>query len=158
MEDYFRYHGDTWNTSNHEPDLAHSIIGGLPALIRYSGHAMVACGYRDDTPDKHFFVNMGWNGSSNAWYDLSNVNGKVISGSGPYSQPSGWIYVDTYWSGPEMGYYSFPFNTLFEGNISVPAGGCLMVRGGTYTGTGNTPIVFKKKMKIRPYAGWVVMK
>ena len=37
-------------------------------------------------------------------------------------------------------------------------GGHMMVRGGTYTGAGNTPIVFDKKMKIKPYMGQVVFK
>ena len=121
---------------------------------------MVATGYTD-TMSEHFYINLGWGGGDNGWYNLDNISPSwqfKIELSCPFAQPTGWMYVDLNWGGIEWGLWNFPFNTLIEGYNNTPAGGHMMVRSGTYTGAGNSPITFSKKMKIKPYLGQVVIK
>lgn len=157
MRDYFRYTGYLWHTSNHEPDLITSIRGGLPTLLRWDGHAMVADGYRDTGPE-YFHINLGWSGGSNDWYNLNNVLGHVIIGSAPFSQPEGWKYVSWKGSTYKWGTLPQPYQFLSEANAAVPAGGQIWIESGTYTGSGNEPITFSKAMKIKPYLGPVIIK
>jgi hypothetical protein len=65
--------------------------------------------------------------------------------------------VDGDWGGNEDGTVLYPFDTLHEGNMSVPAGGKLWIHTGVYTGPGNEPIAFTKAMKICPFEGpvWI---
>ena len=155
---HFRYKGTTKVTSNHEPGLIESVVAGLPVHTGNAPHAMLTTGYRD-SPWPYFFINPGFNGSGNDWYDLSALPGgpSPITESYPYSAPQNYVYVREDYTGFENGYPQYPFNTLVEGNNAVPEGGKLWVRQGTYEGNGNTPIVFSKAMEIIPYWGPVIM-
>lgn len=156
MINHFNYRGFIWNTSSHETDLINSMLGGIPSLMRWPGHAMVADGYRD-TGGPFFHVNLGWNGGSNGWYNLDDVLGHEIAGTGPYGQPMNWIYVSVHHTGTETGLLRLPFNTIGEGYTYTPVGGKLWIRGGTYTGPGNEPITLTKAMEIKAYNGTVVI-
>lgn len=152
MEDYFYYKAHEWNTSNHEDDLETSIVGGLPALMRWPGHAMVADGYRD-TGSTYFHVNLGWGGTSNGWYNLDNILGNAIAGSAPYSQPTSWIYVST--NGSPMGFGTLrnPYLFLSQGYAAVPEDGHLWLNAGSYSGV----TTFDKAMTLHSYEGTVVI-
>jgi hypothetical protein len=156
---YFLYKGTIEMWLAHDLPAMQSIVGGLPVVMSSAPHTVVACGYRD-SPSPYFYLNCGWNGGSNDWYNLDNIpggGGCPIEMSYPFSAPLLYIYVDFASSGPESGLLQEPYNTVGEGNAAVLSGGELWIRSGLYTGTGNVPITFKKAMEIKPYGGGAVM-
>jgi len=161
MNDYFRYRGTssiTGDTSVHIPRIQTSIIGKLPVQIGGWGHSAICDGYRDDISNQ-YHINAGWSGVGNGWYRLDSLpsGGGTISVSNAYGQPANWVYVNYAWSGAEDGRILQPFNTLAEGKTYLVSGGELMIRSGSYTGTGNVPITFDKAGNKRAYAGdvWI---
>lgn len=153
---YFLYKGTIELTSGHEAPVRDSILGGLPVVLSSTAHTVVASGYRD-SPSPYYFLNCGWNGGSNDWYNLDQIPGgdPTIDRSYPFSSPMNYTYVDWSYGGSEYGTLQYPYNTLHEGNNDLIAGGQLWVAAGTYTGPGNEPITFSKAMKIVPYKGVV---
>jgi len=156
MNTFFRYKGTVEQTSNHEPAMIYSIMSGLPVIMCTSDHAVLACGYRD-SPYPYFYLNCGWNGNSNGWYDINtDVPGRddhTIDRSYPYCSPGNYFYVDGTWVGNENGTLSMPYNTLSEGNTNMVLNGHLLLKGVTYTGSGNVPCTLDKRMVIRTYMG-----
>ena len=156
---YFRYKGtaETWSgtPSEHEPAMRDSILAGLPVVLSSSAHTVVACGYRDTDPDDRFYLNAGWGGLSNGWYDLDDIPGgdPTIDRSYPHSSPNNYIFVNGDWNGSENGTHQNPYNTVSEGNAAVPAGGRLCIKGGSYTGPGNVPVTFSTPMTVVSYEG-----
>jgi hypothetical protein len=159
MNRYFLYKGTIERTSSHEQPIIDSVRAGAPVVISSSKHTVLVTGYRD-TPSPYFYLNAGWNGSSNGWANLDDMPGgdSTIDRSYPYSSPGDYVYVDAAWAGSESGTIANPYNALAEGNSAVPSGGHLMVKAGTYTGTGNVPIVFTKAMTIQSYQGTAIVR
>ena len=159
MNTFFRYRGTVENTSDHENGLKDSIIAHLPVVICSSSHTVVVCGYRD-TLAPYYYMNAGWNGSSNGWYNLDNMPGSdsTIDRSYPYSSPNSYVYVNGNWSGYENGNLQTPYNTILEGKGHVPSNGQLWIKTGVYTGTGNSPVLFDTPMNINAYGGSAVIR
>lgn len=156
---HFRYKGTTEYLSSHENAARNSIIGGLPVMMSTAPHTVVACGYRS-SPAPNFYINAGYSGGSNGWYNLSGVPGggsNPVEKSYPYSSPDNYMYVDKDSGYPENGTLKYPFNSLDPANSSIPSGGHLWIAGGTYTGSGNVPITFTKAMEIKAYDGVVTI-
>ena len=159
MNNYFRYKGTIQKTSAHEEPMITSIRGALPVVLSTTDHTVVADGYRD-TMSPYFHLNVGWNGASNGWYNLDQIPGDddlTIDRSYPYCSPNNFIYVDSDWTGSENGDIQNPFNTLAEGETSVPSDGQLWIKEGTYAGAGNIPITFDNPMTIRTYQGTAIV-
>jgi hypothetical protein len=155
---YFRYKGTVQRTSEHVQPMIDCIRGGLPVILSTTSHTVVACGYRQSSPC--FYLNCGWNGNNNGWYNLHQIPGEAdhtIDRSYPYSCPNNYIYVDGGWTGSENGTIRNPYNTLSEGSSSFPKGGHLWIKAGTYSGVGNAPIIFSKATIIRSYEGTAVI-
>jgi hypothetical protein len=156
MNMYFRYKGTghviDQNSTAHNQPAKTSIRGGLTVVCGSMGHAMVIDGYRS-SPFPYFHMNYGWNGKNNGWFDLLSA----IVESLPYSSPQNYIYVDSGWTGAEDGNIQNPYNTLSEGNFSIPTNGHLWIKEGTYTGADNVPITFSKAMTIKSYEGTVTI-
>ena len=156
---YFRYRGtaEIWSgtPSEHEPAMRDSILAGLPVVLSSSAHTVVACGYRDTDADDRFYLNVGWGGSSNGWYDLDEIPGgdPTIDRSYPHSSPNNYIFVNGDWNGAENGNHQNPYNTVSEGNAAVPTGGRLCIKAGSYTGSGNVPVSFSTPMTVVSYEG-----
>ena len=160
MNTYFRYRGTVEQTSGHDGPIQTSIVGKLPVVLSTSAHTVLACGYRD-TQSPYYYLNCGWNGSSNSWYNLDSIPpagyDSTIDRSYPYAQPNNWIYIDRTWPGAEDGRIYLPYNTLSEGEAASINEGELLIKTGTYTGAGNVPITFDNEVAIRAYAGDVVI-
>ena len=131
----FRYRGTIERTSSHDTPIIASVRGGLPVVISSSAHTVVVAGYRDSVAP-YYYLNCGWGGSNNMWYNLDNMPGgdATIDRSYPYSAPSNYVYVAGSWTGSENGNIQNPYNTLVEGNAAVPSGGQLWLKAGGYTG------------------------
>ncbi len=159
INSYFRYRGTVQLTSGHETPIRDSVIGHLPVIISSSKHTVVVCGYRD-TLAPYYYMNAGWNGDSNGWYNLDNMPGSdpTINASYPYSAPNNFVYVDGSWGGSENGNMQNPYNTLAEGKSHLSPYGHLWIKGGTYTGAGNVPIVFDTIVYIDAYGGDVIIR
>jgi len=151
MNGYFRYKGTTDRAIYHDIPAKTSILGRLPVVASSESHTVVLDGFREPTMP-YFHVNCGWNGGSNGWYDLDSLPaGDPIAKSNPYCQPYNWFYVDSGYSGTEDGNILTPYNTLSEGQSGVPVNGWLLVKEGTYTGSGNVPITFAGAKTIVSY-------
>jgi len=80
LASYFRYTGHYEDGSWYYfwPRLRSNIENGSPVQLAVSssngaGHAIVCDGWRQNTgEDKYYHLNMGWWGSSNAWYRIQN--------------------------------------------------------------------------------------
>jgi hypothetical protein len=160
MNNYFRYRGteDLWSDipSDHVEGMSSSIRAGLPVVLSTYDHTVVACGYQDISADDRWYLNVGWCGSNNGWYDLHEIPGgddHLIQMSCPHSSPNNYVFVDGGWNGPENGNHHFPYNTVSEGNAAVPAGGRLYIRAGSYTGSGNVPVTLSTPMRVTSYEG-----
>lgn len=154
MNTFFRYKGTTEITSDHESMMALSIKGGLPVVLSTSAHTVLACGYRD-TMSRYFYLNVGWGGNSDGWYNLDEIPGgsdHLIDRSYPYSSPTNYIYVDGSWSTLELGHIYAPYNTLYEGDWFTPSGGRLWIRGG-FVGTGGSNVTLGPSITITSYDG-----
>jgi hypothetical protein len=153
---YFRYKGTEYHTSNHFELMKKSILGRLPINCAAGRHSFIADGYRE--PDYRFHINCGWSSYNNGWYLLDSMPfwpPPAIGKSCPFAHPNNWIYVNGDWSGSENGNIQNPYNTLLEGETEVPNGGKLMIKEGTYTGSGNVPITFTGDETILTYEGTV---
>ena len=155
---YFRYRGTIERTSNHTEPMATSILAGLPVVISSSSHTVLACGYRD-SPSPPFYLNVGWGGSNNGWYDLSSIPGSdpTIDRSYPYSSPDNFVFVDGNWTGWENGDLQTPYDTVPEGAATVPADGHLWIKAGSYTGPDNVPVTIDTPMTLVGYQGIVTI-
>lgn len=159
-DSYFGYWGtyeQNWSTpTGHLAGIAFSVRCGLPVILSSSSHTMVACGYRD-TATPYLYLNIGWDGASDGWYDLDGLAGgdSTIDRSYPCSTPWHYVYVDGNDKNGEAGSPKFPFETIEQGVAAVPAGGHLWLRGWaaphTYTGSGNAPITISKPMTLHAY-------
>jgi hypothetical protein len=158
MNTYFRYRGTIECTEDHEPPIQESVIGKLPVVISSTKHTVLVTGYRDNVAPYYYF-NCGWSGAGNGWYSLDNIPGgdPTIDCSYPYSQPNSWVYVDKNHGAPEEGTLANPYNTLVEGRNALSPGGALLIKTGTYNGSGNVPITFTIRTVICGYAGDVVI-
>ena len=162
MNNYFRYRDtiEIWseNPGDHQPAIVQSLYGGLPVVLSTNDHTLVAAGYRQ-SPSPYFYLNCGWSGASNGWYNLDGIPGgsPTIEESLPYCTPGHRIYVDGAWNGSELGSLLQPYNTVGEGNAAVPTGGQLWIKGGTYTGAGNIPTTFNRAMTVVGYEGVVTI-
>jgi hypothetical protein len=164
MNAHFRYRGteELWSAapSDHVEGMSGSILAGLPVVLSTFDHTVVACGYRDTSPDDRWYLNVGWYGNNNGWYDLHEIPGgddHLIQLSLPHSSPNNFVFVDGGWSGPETGSHHFPYNTVTEGNAAVPAGGRLRIKGGNYAGAGNVPVTLSTPMTVTIYEGTVTI-
>jgi hypothetical protein len=163
MEDHFLYRDHQWNFLIHEPDMQVSILGGIPVQIAGEAsqgakgrHSMIACGYRDTT-SPHYYINLGWGGTNNGWYNLDDVSPShhfIIDGSAPYCQPMGWIYVSTTGSPTGAGTLRDPLQFVAAANAVVPDYGQIWLEAGVHT---CGPITFKKKMELKNYHGQVML-
>ena len=77
---------DTWSPSV-EADVIENLKAGWPVMLsigvagQSGGHAVVLEGYRDDDT-KDFYVNFGWGGAADDWYDLPDIgNFDVVRGA-----------------------------------------------------------------------------
>jgi len=156
---YFRYKGTaeiaSGNAAAHVPAMRDSIFAGLPVVLSSSAHTVLACGYRDTQPNDRFFLNVGWGGSNNGWYDLDDIPGgdPTIDRSYPHSSPDNYVFVNGDWTGMEYGTHQNPYRTVLMGNAAVPAGGRLCIREGSYTGPGNVPVTLSTPMTVVSYEG-----
>jgi len=160
MNIHFRYKGTGECVAYHVTHARASIIGGLPVVMSSYPHTVVACGYRS-SPSPNFYINAGYNGGSNGWYDLSGIPGggtNPVQRSYPYSSPNNYMYVDKDSGSPEYGTLQYPYNTLDPANSAIPSGGELWIAGGTYSGSGNVPFKVNKAMTIKAYDGEVTIK
>lgn len=63
---------------SHRDEIIEDIKNGYPVQIgihvdgETGGHSVVVDGYRED--NEYFWVNMGWGGSSNAWYNIPSIS------------------------------------------------------------------------------------
>ena len=160
MNAYFRYRGteELWSATpaDHVEGMSSSILAGLPVVLSTFDHTVLACGYRDTSPDDRWYLNVGWHGNNNGWYDLHEIPGgddHLIQVSLPHSSPNNYVFVDGGWTGPENGNHHFPYDTVSEGGAAVPAGGQLRIKGGHYTGAGNVPVTLSTPMTVTPYEG-----
>jgi hypothetical protein len=163
MNSYFRYNGGLIFYGSHEGGAIPSIRAGLPVVMGGAGHAVVAAGYRDDY-STHFYINAGWNDRCNGWYNLDNYpvssgscSTSAVAVSCPYNQPQNYIYVDNAGGTSADGTLLYPFETISEGVSAVETDGPLWLKTGTYTGSGNTPILITKPMHIETYQGPVTI-
>ncbi len=75
LHNYFRFagHYKSSNTSGFWTALKNNMLDYRPAIIAISGggnaHAAVVCGYSDF--NNYYFLNPGWYGNYNGWYDIS---------------------------------------------------------------------------------------
>jgi len=165
LNDYFRYRRSTVKFSSHENPAKESILGGLPVNMGGHGHAVVATGYRDEV-SPYFYINTGWSGYCNGWYNLSdfpnnpnNCSTDAIELSIPYSTPGNYFYVDGHERRQPDGSILEPYEYISQGVSAVPSGGTLWIKGGNYTKRANTygnydvPITINKIMTIRSYEG-----
>ncbi len=125
---------------------------------------MVADGYAywDDLGGEYFHINCGWHGNNNGWYKLGGLpveSDPSIDVSFPYSVPDNYIYVDGQDHTPyeSDGSIKTPYRYVASGVSNTPAGGKLLIKGGTYTGENNSPIVIDKPMTLQNYLGHVVL-
>jgi hypothetical protein len=149
------------------PPTRDSIVRGLPVILSYGPHVVVADGYREtipsgDDPDTHLYMNIGGEGLGNAWYSTYDIYCGNVALSVFYNMtPINYIYVDnTYGGGNQDGGPITPYSTIAFGIAYIPAissnnpkGGRLWIRAGTYTGTANYPIDFYKPMEVTSYLG-----
>ncbi|MFA5905657.1 MAG: C10 family peptidase [Desulfobacula sp.] len=157
MDTNYRYKGTIDLRSNHTAPMMESILAGLPVILSSSNHTVVADGYRDDQ-SPYFHINAGWGGSSNGWYNLDLIPGdNTVLRSYPYSSPSNYIYANLTWGGVETGTLQNPYNTISEGVYATPDNGQLWIKGGSYGGPGNAPVLFSRAMTIHPYQGSVTI-
>lgn len=155
IDTLFRYWGTVQLVSNHEPNLAASVIAGLPVLVVSSTHMVVVDGYRNDAPG-WFHVNAGWGGTSNGWLDLNQIPGgdPTIDRSYPFQSPANYRYVDRAWQGVETGHVLSPYDTLAEGLAQTPVGGALWLKSTTFAAA---PSVLDKPMTIHSYSGSTIL-
>ena len=166
MNDHFRYKRSTVEYFSHAEAAMRSIRGGLPVVMGDTVHAVVADGYRDDTPPLYFHINAGASGACNNWYNLTHFpndpnscsTGAIVV-SIPYSSPENYYYVDGIWRPLPDGSILDPFEYVSQGVAAVPSGGHLWIKAGTYRkeknlfGDYDVPITFTKSMTIRSYEG-----
>jgi hypothetical protein len=158
----FRYRGTIENSSgtpsDHIAAMAYSIRCGLPTVMCSSTHCVVACGYRDGV-SPYFYLNGGHGNSDDGWYDLDQLawDDKTIDRSYPYSSPNHHAYVDSGHSGSETGDLQTPYQTVAAGQMGVPSGGILLLKGGHYVGPGNGAITLNKTMTVTNYLGAVII-
>jgi hypothetical protein len=158
MNTYFRYRGTidvvSTNPAAHFDAMVYSIRCGLPVVLSSTAHTPVACGYWD-SPAPYFFLNCGWGGRGDNWYDLNQVPGgdPTIETSYPYGSPRNYTYADSTYSGTETGELFTPYNTVAEGKDAVPTGGGLWLKAGDYRGPGNTGLILDKAMVVRSCLG-----
>lgn len=156
---FFRYKGtsEIWSgtPSEHEPAMRDSILAGLPVVLSSTKHTVLACGYRDTQPNERFYLNVGWNGANNGWYDLDDIPGSdpTIDMSCPHSSPNNYVFVNRDWAGMEYGTHQNPYRTVKIANAVVPAGGRLCIRRGSYTGSSNVPVTLSRRMTVTSYEG-----
>jgi len=158
MNSLFRYKGTNEFFMAHDLVTQESILGGLPVVMSSTSHTVLACGYRD-SPSPYYYINAGWNGGSNDWYNLDDIPGSdpTVDRSYPFCQPEDWYYVSQNGSPFGDGTLTDPMISLLQGNANVPEGGELWIEAGTYTGSLNVPITFDEKMDIVPYKGSVLI-
>jgi len=150
LNDHFRYKDADHSDGNHVGRTRSSVLARSPVLWGGANHAVVVDGYREPAPDDSFFhVNAGYSGSRTGWYSVDYMPSGG-SGGGPVQEndafgvPVNWIYVATDGGGSsEDGSIPYPFDLLSEGQSQTPTGGWLLIKAGTYTGSGNVPITFQ---------------
>lgn len=130
---HFRYRGTTEKTSGHDTPTRDSVRGAAPVVLSSSSHTVCVCGYRD-TLSPYYYINAGWNGGSNGWYNLDDIPGgdPTVDRSYPYSTPNNYCYVNSSWSGAEDGDLDTPYNSIIEGKTNVASSGRLWIKGGVY--------------------------
>ena len=162
MNTYFRYLETedvrSGTPEDHEEDMITSIRAGLPTVFSSTSHTMVAAGYRN-TMAPYFFLNCGWGGTSNGWYNLDTLpdGDGTIDRSYPYGQPGHYVYADAGWIEEEEGTVRKPFNTVHEGLAATIDHGHLWLKIGSFVGPDNVPTTFDRPMMLRSYHGAAVI-
>jgi len=104
--------------------IAPSLDAGLPVMLGLrsstSGHGVVCDGYGYNSGTLYHHLNLGWSGSSDAWYALPNVD----TNPGPYNA----VFTCAY------NIYKSGTGEIISGRALNTAGG--VVSGATVTGTG----------------------
>ena len=143
MNNNFRYRGTIDRSSDHADPIITCIKALVPVIVSNPSHTMVCYGYRDTNDPDFFHINAGTDGFADGWYSLDALPGShpAIAMSCPYGTPSNYTYVNVYNTGTENGDLDTPWDTIQEGESNVAYNGQLWIKGATYTGTGNCPIV-----------------
>ena len=165
MNNYFRYRGtseiDSTSASDHTPSMSYCIECGVPVLLSTTDHTPTACGYRS-TVAPYFYLNLGWGGLENGWYDLDDIEttppapiitDPVIARSYPYSTPNDYAYADASVASNGNGDLQTPYQTFAEGVAGVSSGGVLWLKAGQYQGAGNENLTVNTLMTIKSYLG-----
>jgi hypothetical protein len=156
MNSHFRYRTTSEQWSSHAAAIIASIRGGLPTILSTTVHTVVACGYRD-SPSPYYYVNAGWSGSDDGWYNLDDPNfpgsDPTVDRSYPYCAPRDYVYVDTGALASGSGEITDPYDTLATGYAEVPSDGVLWLKAGHHTGQH----VFSKPLVVRSYNGDAVV-
>ena len=71
--------------TGHERLIYNQIRAGLPVILAIfengaNGHAVVACGYAESQGAPYTFINCGWGGNNDAWYNLPYITTKSTAG------------------------------------------------------------------------------
>jgi hypothetical protein len=96
LEDYFRFSGEyVSNNGDFYDRLYNSILSKRPAELGISGnvggHAVVVDGVRHNNSGnttRYYHLNMGWNGYSDAWYDIASG---FVTGSATWTTVHGAV-------------------------------------------------------------------
>ncbi len=158
MNVHFRYRGTVVIGSEHEGHIATCILAGFPVVLSTTTHTVLACGYRSPSSTP-FYLNVGWGGGSDGWYNLTDIPGTdpTIDRSYPYSSPDNYVFVDGDCTGLETGSLNYPYNTVSEGAATVPADGYLWIKAGDYTGPDNVSLTVDTPMTLVCYQGLVTI-
>ena len=114
------------------------------------GHAWVLAGYNKNTSPWQFYMNMGWNGSSDGWYSCDNVPGNLNYFQSQITQiaPENSVkFVGNSTSGD--GSPDSPYQNIETALVSAPDNATLVFKAGsdntfsTNTLTINRPLTLK---------------
>jgi hypothetical protein len=92
LPDHFRYESVSFLDEEDAPDfqatLRQDLLKQRPCLASFSGHTFVIDGVMSQGNDTFFHCNLGWGGSDNGWYLLSDVQSLPVVQIGTHIQPA----------------------------------------------------------------------
>jgi len=148
LEDHFRYDRDaTFNKTADIYSLTEDIQWLRPAGLGGNrsgggGHAWVVSGYNKGTdPNREFWMNMGWNGTSDNWYTFDNVSYPQFHDMMTRIAPLNVVkFVGD--NNPGDGSPSNPYEDIKEAIGNAPNGATLIFKAGsTNTFSGDTLVI-----------------
>ena len=158
VNDHFRYRGTDHATTYKITRTYRTIFARSLAIWGGAGHAVIVSGYREPA-DSSFYVNAGYEGDRNGWYNTSFMPSGPAPGGGPVERvawgatPNNWRMVDSMiGSTSGSGTIGSPYLRLSSGEANTPSGGTMVVCQGGYHSTGDVPITFRTPKTIRTYA------